>query len=65
MEYTITSKLIEEQIALDEAWAGYHAEEDPFYQDLYITSIEDATAEISRLESLLAESRELENKLPL
>lgn len=65
MEYTIISKLIEERIELDEAWAGYHAEKDPFYQDLYIASIEDATAEISRLESLLAESRELENKLPL
>ena len=65
MEYTITSKLIEEQIALDEAWAGYHAEKDTFYQDLYIADIETAAAEISRLESLLTESRELENKIPL
>ena len=65
MKYTIESMLIEEQIELDEAWAGYHAEKDPFYQDLYIADIETAAAEISRLESLLAETRELENRLPL
>ena len=65
MKTLIIEKLFQERIALEQAWKGYHAEKDPYYEDLYLADIEDALDEIIRLESLLVEPVELENKLPL
>lgn len=65
MKNIIIEKIKEEKKDLEQAWKGYYAEKDSYYQDLYLADIEDALDEIGRLESLLVESVELENKLPL
>lgn len=65
MKNLIIEKLFQERIALEQAWKGYYREKDPYYEELYLADISKAVDEISRLESLLSESVELENKLPL
>ena len=65
MRKTIKRKIKEERKALIQSWVGYYEEQDLHYKDLYLADIRKAEDEISRLESLLREPGELENKLPL
>lgn len=65
MKNIIIEKIFQERVALEQAWKGYYAEKDPYHEDLYLADIKKAADEIVRLESLLLEMSELENKLPL
>lgn len=65
MKNIIIEKIFQERLALEQAWKGYYAEKDPYFEDLYLADMERAAGEIERLESLLSETVELENKLPL